>query len=346
MFALMDFLQERTFRVDITDNNPGKTVLALDRGCVQGSVLGPRLFSLYVGGLEQELQSHSIDTKVVSYADDTYVLVTSKDWHQLPKDVEVILSKHVDFLTSLGMTVNEAKTELMYIGDKPDDLVQIKIKDSNCYLSDTIKVLGVTFDSKLSWDKHLDKAINKGRNLISVFRHVRKYLTEKQFLKSVTCNFYSIVYYGASVWLSSCKSISKTKLHSLHFRLLRTACKDYKNKISRDDLTNRCMRATPLEWSRYTSTSIAIKTIRDHQPKMLHEILMRTYYEERRNAGKGLFYDSSRLKCGRQSIQNRLQHIKHIKEPWNEIGQKITNNSLRIMLKKTYFACFAQERVK
>jgi hypothetical protein len=191
-----------------------------------------------------------------------------------------------------------------------------------------------------------ERAIKKGKGLISAFKHVRKYLTEPQFLKSVTCNFYSSVYYGASIWLSNCKATHKAKLTLLHFRLLRTACKDYRNKIPRADLTTRCLRATPLEWSRCTSASVAIKTIRDKQPEVLHDILKRTYFAERRNLAKGMFFDASRTRMGRQSLQNRLQHIKHLKVPWNEEDSKISNHKLRIILKETFFACHEQSKDK
>jgi hypothetical protein len=102
------------------------------------------------------------------------------------------------------------------------------------------------------------------------------------------------------------------------------------------------MEATPLEWSKFTSASIAIKTRRDKKPEVLHKILQRTYYSERRNVGRGLFFDSSRTKQGQQSIQNRLPHIVLIREPWNEKGQQLNNDALRVMLKKTNFSCKAQ----
>ncbi len=242
------------------------------------------------------------------------------------------------------MTVNESKTELMIVGNRPPGLNNIRVNNCDCVLNDTMKVLGITFDSKLTWNQHSDKAIKKGKGLIAAFKHVRKYLTEGQFIKSVTCNFYSSVYYGSSVWLNNCKSISKTKLTSLHFRLLRTACKDYKNRMSRDELTNRCKRATPLEWSRYTSASVAIKTFRDKKPEILHDILQRTYYAERRNPARGMFYDSSRTKMGRQSIQNRLPHIKQLSVPWNEPDSKFSNHRLRIVLKNTFFSCYQQAK--
>jgi len=42
-------------------------------GCVQGSVLGPRIFNLYTSKVPK---CFSKDATVVSYADDTYVIVS------------------------------------------------------------------------------------------------------------------------------------------------------------------------------------------------------------------------------------------------------------------------------
>ena len=82
-----------------------------------------------------------------------------------------------------------------------------------------------------------------------------------------------------------------------------------------------------------------MKVIRDEKPARLHDILKSTYYSERQNVARGLFYDASRTKCGRQSIQNRLKHVAQIKKPWNELGAKITNDGLRVLLKETFFSC-------
>ena len=236
------------------------------------------------------------------------------------------------------MTVNETKTEIITVGSNPLAPTHVSINGKMCEIKTEMKALGITIDSNLRWDSHADDMINRGKGLISVFRHLRKYLTEEQFLKTVTCNFYSSVFYLSSVWLPNCKAIQKTKLTSLHFRLLRTACKDYWTKLSRKDLTNRCQRATPAEWSKYTTASVAIKVIKNKQPVRLHDILKSTYYNERRNAGKGLFYDSSKTVQGCQSLQNRLKHIAQISEPWNEQGpEKFSKDKLRVMLKSTYF---------
>ena len=71
MFCIMDFLQDRKFSVEI--EGVRSDTLTLDRGCVQGSVLGPKLFSLYTGGLVESISQSGI--QIVSYADDTYVIL-------------------------------------------------------------------------------------------------------------------------------------------------------------------------------------------------------------------------------------------------------------------------------
>jgi hypothetical protein len=55
LYCIMDFLQKRKFHVEVNGNM--SEPLDLDRGCVQGSVLGPRLFSMYVGKSELALKN-------------------------------------------------------------------------------------------------------------------------------------------------------------------------------------------------------------------------------------------------------------------------------------------------
>jgi len=46
----------------------------LSVGCVQGSILSPQLFTLYLSKLADKLPQ---DVHVVSYADDTYVSISN-----------------------------------------------------------------------------------------------------------------------------------------------------------------------------------------------------------------------------------------------------------------------------
>jgi hypothetical protein len=340
----MDFLQGRTFYVEVEGEQSCRKFL--DRGCVQGSVLGPRLFSLYVAGLENELkdminpanEEGKGELEVISYADDSYVIVSSNSPQETKLLAERTMDRHVAFLKNLGMVVNETKTEIMWIGESGNPGDTIRVSDQECRTVGSMKALGIYIDSKLTWDIQAEASVKKGTRLLSVFRFLRKYMTESQFLKAVTANYYGAVFYGSSVWLSNCKTSFKTKFSSLHFRILRSACKDYHFKLSHLQLAQRCGRASPKEWAQYTTASLAIKVMRDKKPKPLYDVLKQTFYTERRNKGRGLFFDASRRRVGRQSLQNRLEHVAQIKEPWNEQGQVLTNDRIRVMLKKAFFS--------
>jgi len=74
LWTLGDFLQNRKFFVE--RNGSKSETFGLDLGCAQGSVLGPVIFNLYMKGLPEAVNSDL----TVSYADDTYVVVTGDDW--------------------------------------------------------------------------------------------------------------------------------------------------------------------------------------------------------------------------------------------------------------------------
>jgi hypothetical protein len=88
-------------------------------------------------------------------------------------------------------------------------------------------------------------------------------------------------------------------------------------QLSRETLTKRCTKATPNEWARYMTSSMAIKVIRDGGPQRLCGLLKKTYYSHRSSVAQGLFLDSTNSEIGKQGLQNRLHHMAKIKEPWN-----------------------------
>jgi len=106
MFAIIDFLTNRKFVVEV-DKHQSQSI-NLDRGCVQGSILGPQLFTLYTHELAL---MRAEDVKVVTYADDTYVLVTGSSIGVVVIKTKKVFCNHVNYLTSIGMVVNQSKTE-------------------------------------------------------------------------------------------------------------------------------------------------------------------------------------------------------------------------------------------
>jgi len=104
------------------------------------------------------------------------------------------------------------------------------------------------------------------------------------------CKLFQLRMWASSVWFERCKGRYK----SLHFRLLRTACKDYGLNRSKAELTKTCKRATPEEWAKFATASKVTKNMRDEQPKPLFTLLQRTLFGEQRRCGFGKFFDGSK----------------------------------------------------
>jgi len=75
-------------------------------GCDQGSVLRPKLFNLYTSKISDCFPR---EMEIISYADDSYVVVYDKDEKTFTKKLEDCIEAHIRALPSLGMIVNAKK---------------------------------------------------------------------------------------------------------------------------------------------------------------------------------------------------------------------------------------------
>jgi len=80
-------------------------VKKLDRGCVQGSDLGPTVFSINCGSLREALGD---DSWITSYAND--VIVSAKNQEDLTLKIIRTMGKHFKFMNELCMVINVDKT--------------------------------------------------------------------------------------------------------------------------------------------------------------------------------------------------------------------------------------------
>ena len=148
-------------------------------GVPQGSVLGPLLFTTYTSPLSNII--HGFEVSFHQYADDTSLFsILSSDsmsdqLRNLRKCTDAINDWHlVNFLH-----LNPQKSEIMFIGT-PVRLktmsppTSINVAGTLLPSSTTLKLLGVTFDSHLSFKEHSASTIIISCNhLIWSIRHIR-----------------------------------------------------------------------------------------------------------------------------------------------------------------------------
>jgi hypothetical protein len=97
---------------------------------------------------------------------------------------------------------------------------------NNCKIN-SMNILGVQYDSKLSWSNQVSICIKKAKSMLHAIRLIKGYFIPKGLLSPITANFFSTLYYSSEIWLlpnlnpfsekptSSCFGYSPKTLHPI-----------------------------------------------------------------------------------------------------------------------------------
>ena len=166
----------------------------------------------------------------------------------------------MDWLRDSGMKVNESKTDLCLFHRGDTTPITITINETQLTSKCRMNVLGVIFDSKLSWADHISHAINRSMKALHAIRIIKKFFTKKELLGLITSNYYSILYYNSEIWhLPTLKSTLKQSLLSASAKALKVCCTNYEYNLSFINLHKSCNRATPDELMLYKTALCLFK---------------------------------------------------------------------------------------
>ena len=169
------------------------------KGVLQGNILGPLLFNIYVNDLEKILEK---DCTVVHYADGTFLFTLDTDEISSKTKFEHNISKIIKFFAKSQLVVNKQKTEyIVFITRKRlTNTVYLDIDNERIAESNSLKYLGVIIDSKLKFDGEVKKILQGMAWGKKVLNSLSKSLPEKTKILLLKALVISHLHFSALFW--------------------------------------------------------------------------------------------------------------------------------------------------
>ena len=191
------YLSNRCQHVSVNGHNSSN--LNVTCGVLQGSVLGPLLFLIYIN----DLPSSSSKLSFYLFADDTNIYFESDNLSKLEKAVNRELKKVKRWLDANKLALNIEKTNFVIFHSPQNSLdktVKIKIGKEHVNQAKYVKFLGLLLDENLNWKYHLSELSKKLARTSGIFFKIRHLLPTSVLVSLYYSLFASFLQYGIIVW--------------------------------------------------------------------------------------------------------------------------------------------------
>uniref|UniRef100_A0A669CB82 Reverse transcriptase domain-containing protein n=1 Tax=Oreochromis niloticus TaxID=8128 RepID=A0A669CB82_ORENI len=176
-------------------------------GVPQGSVLGPKMFIMYLNDICRVSQI----LKFVIFADDTNIMCSGVELPQVLEMITQELTILKKWFDINKLSLNLDKTKFMFFGNQKKN-IKIEICVDNVYLEtvNEIKFLGVIIDHKLCWKPHITYVRGKLARGIAVLGKAKHMLDQKALHILYCALLLPYMSYCVEVWGNTYKSNTQT----------------------------------------------------------------------------------------------------------------------------------------
>ena len=180
-------------------------------GVPQGFILGPLLFNIFMYDMFLILKV----TYFTGYADHNTPFVVKDNIAYVRKALEKIGENLLNWFLNNEMKLNTDKCHLLLNSQEPNTL---RIGDFHINNSLSEKILGITFDCKLKFNKRIEDICQKISKKLNALARLAPYMetTKKRIMNAF---FKSQFNYCPLVWMFCSRSLN-TKINRLHERCI------------------------------------------------------------------------------------------------------------------------------
>ena len=172
---LVDIFKDRTQTVKF--NDCFSTEILQKSGVMQGGVLSPILFNIYIADIIR-----GIDSYIFKFADDLCVFrlfYKIEDCFALQRSLNQISM----FCENNSLKLNASKCEHLRVGNRICDQFVYQINNINVNSVALHKFVGISYDSNLSFNSQIDEMIVKSLKKFAILKNICKRVDYKTFLR-------------------------------------------------------------------------------------------------------------------------------------------------------------------
>ena len=229
---ISNYLSSRKQRVQI--NSSTSSLLSVNAGVPQGSVLGPLLFLVYVNDIAENLLS-----LVRLFADDSSLFFSATNL----RDIEGIINHDLVLISAWAkkwlVDFNPIKTVAILFTLRPlDFLPLLNFNNTIINFVESHKHLGITLSYNGQWHPHIETILTSAYKVLGIMRKL-KYKFTRQALNQMYVSYVRpLLEYSSIVW-DGCSEQDKTSLERLQNEAARIVTGLTKS-TSIENLYNEC----------------------------------------------------------------------------------------------------------
>ena len=164
------------------------------------------------------------DIGICNFADDTTTYISDESLENVLKSLEKNSMLAIRWFENNYMKLNTDKCRLIVSGYKHEQ-VWANIGKDLIWESNDVKLLGITIDRDLKFDKHVLKFCSKDNQIFSTFSRIAKFFSFNKKRALLKAFVESQLKYCSVVWMFHSRC-TNNKINRVHERVLRTVYDD------------------------------------------------------------------------------------------------------------------------